>query len=58
MNFYGGIILLPYTKVFANHLCDDYLIFHDFKKIANVQKSSINNLFCDGIWQQPVKSVL
>ncbi|XP_024883464.1 uncharacterized protein LOC112462105 isoform X2 [Temnothorax curvispinosus] len=56
MDFYNGIVLLPFTKIFGktvHKLCKPD--FDDSMKKMSVVKSSVNNLFYDGMWQLPVK---
>jgi len=56
MDFYGGIVLLPYTKAFNETLRNWYRPnFNNSVKKLSVQKNSIYNLFYDGMLQQPVK---
>lgn len=56
MDFYGGIVVLPYTKVFEDVYKYSFISFDDLvKKLNVVQKSLVHDLFYDGIWQQPIK---
>ncbi|XP_036144802.1 uncharacterized protein LOC105836166 isoform X2 [Monomorium pharaonis] len=54
MDFYDGIVVLPYIKTteipYKLHLKKD-----DCAKKLNLQKSIVYNLFYDGMWQRPVK---
>ncbi|XP_011700263.1 PREDICTED: uncharacterized protein LOC105457345 [Wasmannia auropunctata] len=57
MDFYGGIILLPYIKIFDKTLhkwCNSNL--DDCKKTLSMHKHLVYNLFYDGMWQQPIKA--
>ncbi|XP_071567836.1 uncharacterized protein [Temnothorax nylanderi] len=56
MDFYNGIVLLPFTRIFSktvHKLCKPD--FDDSIKNMSVVKSSVYNLFYDGMWQLPVK---
>ncbi|XP_011160878.2 uncharacterized protein LOC105196565 isoform X1 [Solenopsis invicta] len=62
MDFYGGIVILQYTKtddiLYKLHLMKDTSIFKsldDCTKKLSVQKNVIYNLFYDGMWQRPLK---
>lgn len=59
MDFYGGFVLLPYTKIFDDSLHKLYKSdLDDCIKNQSVQKSTLSevyNLFYDGTWQRPVK---
>ncbi|XP_077263301.1 uncharacterized protein LOC143898078 isoform X2 [Temnothorax americanus] len=58
MDFYNGIVLLPFTRIFGktvHKLCKPD--FDDSIKKMTVVKSSVYNLFYDGMWQLPVKGI-
>lgn len=54
MDFYDGIVLLPYTLISTHTFL---FIFDDLINKLNVQRSSVHNLFYDGMWQRPVKGI-
>ncbi|KAL6262331.1 hypothetical protein P5V15_007422 [Pogonomyrmex californicus] len=56
MNFYDGIVLLPYIKTFDVRLpkvCESNQDYYAIK--PNLHKNAIYNLFYNGMWQKPVK---
>ncbi|XP_011707446.1 PREDICTED: uncharacterized protein LOC105462506 isoform X2 [Wasmannia auropunctata] len=57
MDFYGDIVLLPYTKVFDKmlHKQCNFTLDNCRKTLSVDSKHPVFNLFYDGIWQQPVK---
>ncbi|XP_071567841.1 uncharacterized protein [Temnothorax nylanderi] len=56
MDFYGSIVLLPFTKIFNKTTikwCESN--FDDSIKVTNLQRSMpVYNLFYDGMWQLPI----
>lgn len=58
MDFSGGIVLLPYIKIFHRTLCEHSkgsLDICPLKSDAYSAYDTFKNLFYDGMWQQPVK---
>jgi len=56
MDFYNGIVLLPYTKIFDKTLHKWYRSNLDgCTEKPSMQKSVVYNLFYDGTWQWPIK---
>lgn len=56
MDFYDGIVLLPYIKQCEktwHNWCKSDL--DNYTEKLSMQKSRVYNLFYDGMWQRPVK---